>query len=570
MVASAGPDAVGSADAAPGPLARLNLQSRILEVVDTAIIAVDLQGTIIYANPHASTLYGWTHDDLIGIPALALTPLAVDRAVEEEIATAIAAGGSWEGTFEVRRLDGGTVTVHVVDSPLYDVAGELIGVVSAGTDASRERASERRATEQARAAQISQFLADSGAALASSLDYREALKRLGRSCVPFLADLCLIDVAEGQQVQRMVAAHHHESQQALVDELEQRYPPDPTGDHPAIRALRSGATALSAEMSDDFLRATTRDEAHYAIVKQLNFQSYVCVPLMARDRILGALTLVSCQGARRFDETDLAVAQEVAWRAALLIDNVRLLSESSHVARVLQASLMPPSLPAVPGLDVAARYVAFGSGMEVGGDFYDLFSAGRGVWVFALGDVCGRGPEAAVVTGSIRHTLRSAALEIRQPGRLLAVANEVLLRNEADPQLFSTLLCGILRPQAGSLRLTLANAGHPPPVLVRADGTVEFPPNRDTIVGAFANLEWASRPLSLQPGDLFVAYTDGITEARRDGELFGPQRLAEVVAAARQRPIEEVADRIIAAVQDFAGHEPNDDLALMAMRVRSS
>jgi serine phosphatase RsbU (regulator of sigma subunit) len=260
----------------------------------------------------------------------------------------------------------------------------------------------------------------------------------------------------------------------------------------------------------------------------------------------------------------------VAWRASLLIDNARLLSESSHVAQVLQASLMPPSLPSVPGIEVAARYVAFGAGMEVGGDFYDLFNAGRGAWVFALGDVCGRGPEAAVVTGSIRHTLRSVALEVRQPGRLLAVANEVLLHESTDNQLFSTLLCGILRPHTNTMRLALANAGHPPPILLRTDGTVEIPPNSDTIIGAFEDAQWSSRSLTLHPGDVLVAYTDGITEARREGELFGEERLVAVVLAARDRPTEEIADRIIAAVRAFAGHEPSDDLALIAMRVLPS
>jgi serine phosphatase RsbU (regulator of sigma subunit) len=319
-------------------------------------------------------------------------------------------------------------------------------------------------------------------------------------------------------------------------------------------------------MSDDFLRATTRDRAHFDIVKQLNFTSYICVPLFTRGHILGALTLVSCDPARRFDEADLVVAQEVAWRASLLLDNARLLSQSSYVAQVLQASLMPPSLPTIPGIELAARYVAFGAGMEVGGDFYDIFSAGRGAWVFALGDVCGRGPEAAVVTGSIRHTLRSAALEVRQPGRLLAVANEVLLNDNNDTHLFSTLLCGILRPQSAIMRLSLANAGHPPPILVRANGTVEIPRHGDTIIGVFEHLSWSTRSITLHPGDVLIAYTDGITEARRDGELFGEQRLAAVATEARHLPTEEIADRVIAAVRAFAGHEPSDDLALIALR----
>jgi PAS domain S-box-containing protein len=549
------------------PLALLNLQSRILELVDTAIIAVDLRGTIIFANPYASTLYGWTPEELVGTPALQLTSMALEPAVETEIAEAILAGGSWEGTFEVHRKDGRWITVHAVDSPLYDNHGELIGVVSAGTDATNERRNELLAQESEQAARISQFLADCGAALAATADYEEALGQLGRSCVPFLADLCLIDVTDGSQVRRMVVAHSDPAQQELVDELARRYPPDPTGSHPAIQALRTGATSLAAEMPDEYLRTTTRDEEHFRIVKKLGFQSFVCVPLSARGRTLGALSLVSCNPARRFGEGDAHVAQEVAWRASLIIDNARLFSESSHVAQVLQASLMPPSLPTIPGLEVAARYVAFGAGLEVGGDFYDLFSAGRGAWVFALGDVCGRGPEAAVVTGLIRHTLRSAVLDVRQPGRLVGVANEVLLTDAAESSLYSTLLCGMLRPRSNGVRLSLANAGHPAPMVIRADGTVEIPPNSDTVIGVFEDRSWTSRKSVLHPGDVLIAYTDGITEARRDGELFGEQRLLSVALEARGRPVEELADHIIDAVQAFAGRAPTDDLALIALRV---
>jgi PAS domain S-box-containing protein len=546
------------------PHARLDLQSRILEVVETAIIAVDLTGRIVFANPFASVLYGWRREDLLGLEARRLTSVVIGGSLEAEIAEAIAAGETWEGTFDVRRADGSVVTVHAVDAPLHDERGELVGIVSAGVDASRER--ERLIAEQTRAGQVSQFLADCSTALATSADYNDALAALGRSCVPFLADLCLIDVAVEGEVHRAVAAHHVPAQQALVDELEAHYPPDSHGDHPAVHALRSGAATVAPEMPDRFLRATTRDDTHFRIVKELNFQSYICVPLVARGRTLGALTLVSCDGARRYGTSDLEVALDVAGRAALVLDNARLLSESSHVARVLQASLMPPSLPAIPGVELAARYVAFGAGMEVGGDFYDVFSVGRGAWVFALGDVCGRGAEAAVVTGFIRHTLRSAALDIRQPGRLLSVVNEVLLHDTSEVHLFATLLCGVLRPNQKGVRIALANAGHPLPVVIRADGTVEMPRHGDTVVGAFAGASWSSRTLVLAPGDVLVGYTDGLTEARRGDEFFGADRLIEVVRAARGKPVEQIADEVIDAVRAFAGGVPSDDLALVALR----
>jgi len=294
------------------PLALLNLQSRILDLVDTAIMAVDLEGRIIFVNPYATTLYGYEGDQLLGTLARELTPVTIDADVEAEIAHAILNDGSWEGTFDVRRRDGSVVTVHAIDSPLYDGNGELVGIVSAGMDATRQREAELLVWERTRAGQVSQFLADCGTTVASTIDYEEALQALGRSCVPFLADLCLIDVDDGDAVRRVVAAHHVQERQDLVDELEMRYPPDFHGQHPAVQALRTGTTAVSPVMTDEFLRATTRDEIHYRIVKELDFQSFMCVPLVARGHILGALTLVSCDSDRRFEETDLDVAKEVA------------------------------------------------------------------------------------------------------------------------------------------------------------------------------------------------------------------------------------------------------------------
>jgi PAS domain S-box-containing protein len=552
------------------PLALLDLESRILDLVDTAILAVDLAGHIIFANRAASTLYGWEREELVGSQIRQMMTDGLPEVDERAIAAAINDGQSWEGTFDVRRKDGETITVRVMDSPLYDAEGTLTGVVSAAMDAWRERATEQQLFEQTRTATINQFLTDIGTAIASSADYEEALSELGRSCVPFLADLCLIDVAEGSQVRRVVATHRLPSQRDLVEALGRRYSPDPSGVHPAVSALRSGQVAIAPHMSDEFLRATTRDSEHYAIVKQLNFQSYMTVPLVARGRTLGALTLISCDPARRFAEPDLKVAQEVAWRASLMLDNARLLSESTHVAQVLQASLLPPSLPSIPGMEVAARYVAFGAGVEVGGDFYDIFRAGYGGWVFVLGDVCGRGPEAAVVTGLIRHTLRTAVHEVRQPGQLLAVTNQVLLADSDDPQLFTTLLCGILRPMAGAARISLANAGHPSPIVLRANGSVEVPRSGDLIIGAFEGQQWKNRTLVLGEGDLLVAYTDGITEARRDGDFFGEERLIQVVQSARGASTEEIADRVIDAVRAFAGDEPSDDLALIALRALSA
>ena len=420
--------------------------------------------------------------------------------------------------------------------------------------------------EQTRATDAYRFLAECSTALFSSLDYAEGVRQLAKLSVPFLADMVLIDVAEEGTVRRVAAAHADPDKQADVDALMSRYPPDPEGRHPAVQAIRAGQSALAAEMTEEFLRATTRDEEHYQLVRKLGFESFICVPLRARGRTLGALTLVSCTASRRFGAEDLALAEEVARRAAVALDNARLYAERSHVARVLQASLLPPSLPQIPGADLGARYVAAGEGNEVGGDFYDVFDVGYRTWAIAIGDVCGRGPEAAVITGLVRHTLRMLATKEREPLRVLTALNDVLLRELDDKDLFCTLCFCFARRRPQGWRLSVASAGHPPPLVLRQDGTVEEQPCKGSPLGLFADGDWTLCGVDLPAGDLVVLYTDGVTECRKDGVLFGEGRLAAAIGGLGDRDAQAVADSVIAQVDAFAGMPPQDDMALLVWR----
>src|SRR5207248_11443603 len=153
------------------------------------------------------------------------------------------------------------------------------------------------------------------------------------------------------------------------------------------------------------------------------FSSLMIVPLAARGRTLGALTLVAAESGRHYGPADLAVAEDLARRAAQAVDNARLFTQQRHIARTLQESLLPPKLPEIPGVEVAARYEAAGLGTEVGGDFYDLFET-DGEWGVVMGDVCGKGPEAAAVTGLARYTIRAAAMRERSPSRILGILND--------------------------------------------------------------------------------------------------------------------------------------------------
>ena len=254
------------------------------------------------------------------------------------------------------------------------------------------------------------LVSDVSELLAATFSYPEAFERLAERVVLDIADLCLIDtVSESGAIKRVAARHRDSEKQALTARLIHEFAPEPQGSHPAPGVIRTGQPRFSPFMSDEFLRSTCRNDDHYKLVKALGFQSYITVPLTARTRILGALTMVSTHAHHRYTEEDVVVAEEIARRAAVRIDNARLYQERDRVARVLQQGLLPKRLPAVPGLEVAARYSPAGDGIEAGGDFYDVFAVGDDRWGFVIGDVCGKGPEAAAGMGLARPTLRALA-----------------------------------------------------------------------------------------------------------------------------------------------------------------
>jgi PAS domain S-box-containing protein len=433
------------------------------------------------------------------------------------------------------------------------------------------RAAENEIAARTRAEEEQRFLAETSALLSWSLDYPATFERLAERCVPFLADLCLIDVLDEGAIRRVAAVHADPSKAGLVAQLGDRFAPDLYGPHPAARVVRGGEAEMAAEMSVEYLGSTTRNAEHLGIVRALSFTSYMCVPLTARGRTLGALSLVSAGSGRRFGAHDLELAEEVARRAALAIDNARLYAERDYVARALQSSLLPPALPKIPGVRYAARYRAAGVGTEVGGDFYDVFQSGRSAWWFVVGDVSGKGAHAAGIAGLARHTLRAVAMERRTPKRVLAALHETLAHGEGQGE-FCTVAAALLRPDpsGGAARLVVACAGHPPPIIRRANGTVEVCECKGPLLGVkLRNATFVQQAIRLEPGDTVVLYTDGIIESHhRNQEQFGETRLLEAVAAANNDP-DEVVDAILAAVRSHGPTEARDDLALVVAEIEN-
>jgi sigma-B regulation protein RsbU (phosphoserine phosphatase) len=232
------------------------------------------------------------------------------------------------------------------------------------------------------------------------------------------------------------------------------------------------------------------------------------------------------------------------------------------LAQTLQQTLIPPHPPRIPGLDVAAAYRPAGNGEEVGGDFYDVFQIGEDDWVVALGDVCGKGVDAAILTSLVRHTLRAVTVQLPSPADALRALNEVLLRRQMDR--FSTVALLRLRRAAGRWQLTLSLGGHPQPLVLGGDGSAGRLGEPGTLVGVLDKPEFHETRFPLHSGDTVVLYTDGVTEGRRGAEFYGDDRLRAVAAVHASTP-SGVVDAILADVLEFQGGRARDDIAILAL-----
>ena len=237
-------------------------------------------------------------------------------------------------------------------------------------------------------------------------------------------------------------------------------------------------------------------------------------------------------------------------------------ARAKALARTLQQTLIPPVPPHIPGLDVAAAYRPAGTGDEVGGDFYDVFEVSSDEWVVVLGDVCGKGAEAAVVTALLRYAVRAAAVAAPGTERTLAVVNDVLLRHDTDR--FCTALLVRLTRADGRWSASICAAGHPMPLLRRGAGEVTVVGRPGTLLGAFPSLDLDARTVVLEPGDRLLLFTDGVIEARRGDAFYGEDALARQLGAATGGSA-ELVDAVLSDVLGFQAGHPRDDIALLAI-----
>jgi PAS domain S-box-containing protein len=447
-------------------------------------------------------------------------------------------------------------------TPVTHADGSVTGVIVTVTDVTERRAlleAEREGRVRA------DFLARAGAILDASLDYEETLRAVARIAIPEVADWCAVSVLDDAGALHEVAvAHVDPAQRELGRELSRRFPPDPDSNSGTVGVARSGMTAYVPEITDEMLTASISDPEQLEMLRRLGLHSVVIAALKARDRTFGTLTLASAESGRRFEQADLQLAEELAARAGMAIDNARLYTERSRIAHTLQVKLLPERLPVIPGAVVAARYRAAGELNEVGGDFYDVFARSPTEWALVVGDVSGKGAEAAAVTALARYTLRAASLEDAPPSGALARLNTAMLYD--DTSQFATVALAYLALDAGGgINVRLSLAGHPAPAILRRGGSVEMAGRYGTMAGLHLDPKLYDVDLQLHGGDVLVLYTDGVIEAGPRQAPFGEDGLAEVLKGLAGESPQAVVDAIERAVVDAQPGDPRDDIALLAL-----
>jgi serine phosphatase RsbU (regulator of sigma subunit) len=368
---------------------------------------------------------------------------------------------------------------------------------------------------------------------------------------------------EQGSIRRLALAHADRSKEPLAWELTKRYPSGPGAFEGTPKAIRNSTREIVPEVRDSYLKRMAHDAEHLEALRALGWRSLMIVPLRARGRTLGAIAFVSAESARRYDRHDLDFAEDLADRCALAVDNARLFGERETISRTLQRSLLPPRMPDIPGVEVAVRYRPAGAG-EVGGDFYDVFPTADGNWGVAIGDVSGKGPDAAAITALARHTLHVAAAYEERPSRVLAALNDALLEDTPRP-LLTAAYARLTPSRPASIELSVG--GHPLPLIIRGDGSVEQAGESGTILGFAAVPTLHDSSHGLEPGDAIVFFTDGVIESRPISSALGERGLAELLTCAGGWPAEEIALLIEHAVEERSEGRQADDVAIVVLRV---
>lgn len=527
-----------------------------------AVVVQDHDQRLVYANDAAATTLGFPSvDALLGTDPADLASLA-----------------------DYYNEDGSPLTPEQYPSHRVlqgeEVAPQQVRVINRATGEKRWRVNKARGvrdargdmrlvvtviediTEQRRAELAQRLLARAGAALSSSLHYESTLQEVADLAVPTLADWCGVSMPDRHGAIKQVAVAHSDPEKvAFARSYSERYPQRTSDEGGAAQVLRDGSSQLIADIPDELLDLAVEDPEQRELLRGVGMRSVITAPITAASGSpIGVISFVNAESGRVFTETDLELCEELGRRAGIAVENARLYTERSLIAHTLQRALLPPALPEIPGFSLSALYRPAGEENWVGGDFYDAFAVRDG-WVAVVGDVAGRGAQAAALTAFARHVFRTAAQLHDDPLDAIGYLNQQLYDRPGSA--LCTVCAVHLRARGVNAEATISCAGHPLPYAVRQAGAAEPVGRWGQMLGAWTPGEWSRTTTTLAPGDVLVLYTDGVVDATGAEDRFGDDRLRAVLA--RSSDAEDALRRMADGLADFETGEQADDTAALAI-----
>jgi PAS domain S-box-containing protein len=533
------------------------LHQHMAEVVrgsQDAVLSKDLDGILTSWNPAAEHLYGYSAEEAIGRHISFLVP--ADHKDEEMVILERICRGERLETYETERIraDGARISVSLTVSPIRSQSGRLMGASVIARDITAEKRS--RGAEA--------FLVAASRKLDASLDSIETARTIVGTAVPELAEICVIDFlrADGRLGDSVVAGTHPE-RAAELEEIRREAPLDPDGEHPAAQVLRSGMPMSWRDLkAPGVIDQVAQSEEHRHLIDDAGYRSAAVVPLVARGRTLGILSFLHASTDRRYDPEDLAFLSELGDRAAMALDNAQLYEERTRFAQNLQRGLRPPTPAPVPGLQISVVFEPAGEGSEIGGDFYDVMPTDDGCWLL-IGDVAGKGSDAAGVSVAVRHAVRGLCQEIADPGEVLARVNE-LLREGNSLNDFATAELIRMRREPSGWTLKLAAAGHLPAMHVSVEGVTQL--GGGSLLGAWTAPAIECHEASLGDRESLVLATDGWFEVGPVDRHRQPEDLADLLPALLDTSLPELTERLRADAVGRSQGGLKDDMVILAVR----
>ncbi|MCZ2827491.1 SpoIIE family protein phosphatase [Modestobacter sp. VKM Ac-2986] len=557
---------------APAPA---DLLVRAVQGMARPLFVLDDAWRFSYINPSGAALLGRTVAELVG------------RVVWEEFPEA--RGGDFERHYRHVAETGEPAGFEAWFAPLgvlfqvdaFRTDGGLVVTYDDVTarrraEQAREEAAAAREVEAAHAAEAAaeaalagrhlMLLGDISQAMTSTLDVEEAVHRFADRVVPTLADWCLVSVVEDGVRRDIGRAHSDPARQAAVDRYADLRVRTNRPNAPVPTSLCDGTPVVIQQLTDEVMTTMVGDARALEAVRALQPSAVAVYPLIAREELFGALTLVNGPDRGPFTDLELSTAAVASFRAALALDNARLAGAQVRVAERLQRSLL--SEPVQPDqLEIAVRYRPATKGIAIGGDWYDAFQQPDGDTVLVIGDVVGHDLEAAATMGQLKTTVRAIAYDRQErPAQVLGRADRAVAG--LGVATLATALVGRVgsaADRAGGRRLRWATAGHPVPMLLQPDGTVV---ELDAPVGPPLGTDWpgerADGVVDLLPGSTLLLFTDGLFERRTEDLDTGRARLRAAVAALAGEPLPDLCDGLLA---ELLAQGAEDDVALLAVRV---